>query len=258
MRKTQQDIMTFIDVHCHVDMCKGKVEDIVKRATKAGVKIMISSGINPSRIKKTLEFSEKFKEIKPALGLYPTEMLSLNDLEIEKQIEIIKENKEKTIAIGEIGLDIKEATDKEKQKTNFEKLVKLAFELDKPIIVHSRKAELECIEILEKLNAKRVIMHCFSGNFALVERIKSNGWYFSIPTNVTFSEHFQKMAKEVPIEQLFCETDSPFLHPVKGEHDNEPCNVVESYKKVAEIKGIGLKECEKKIEENYNNLFNKT
>ena len=247
--------MVFIDVHCHVDMCKAEPAEIVRRAKKNGVNIIVSSGVNSERIKKTLEFSKKFKEIKPALGLYPTDMLDLDDDEIEKQIGIIRKNKNKIIAIGEIGLDFKEAKEIEKQKNNFERLIKLAFEFDKPIIVHSRKAEKECIEILEKLKTKRVIMHCFSGNFNLVERIRNNEWYFSIPTNITFSEHFQKLAKEVPIEQLFCETDSPFLHPIKGKYDNEPCNVVESYKKIAEIKGISLKECEDKIENNYNNLF---
>jgi len=246
--------MVFIDVHCHVDMCKAEPAEIVRRAKKAGVDILVSSGVNPDRIKKTLEFSEKFKEIRPALGLYPTEMLELSEAEIEKQIKIIRKNKNKIAAIGEIGLDFKEAKEIEKQKNNFERLVKLAFELNKPIIVHSRKAEKECIEILEELKAKKVIMHCFSGNFGLVERIKNNKWYFSIPAIVTFSEHFQKLAKEVPIEQIFCETDSPFLHPEK-KMNNEPALVVEGYKKIAEIKGISLRECESRIENNYNVLF---
>jgi TatD DNase family protein len=82
-----------------------------------------------------------------------------------------------------------------------------------------------------------------------------NGWFFSIPTSVTFIEHFQKIAKEVPIEQILCETDSPYLHPVRGMRDNEPANVVEGYKKIAEIKGISLEECEQRIEGNYRGLF---
>lgn len=170
MRRTRQNIMTYIDVHCHVDMCKSNVEEIVRRAKKAGVKILVSSGISPSRIKKTLEFSKKFKEIKAALGLYPGEMLELSEAEIKKQIEIIRENKDKIVAIGEVGLDFKENKDIERQARNFERFIKLAKELDKPIIVHSRKAERECIEILEKSGMKKIVMHCFSGNFALVER----------------------------------------------------------------------------------------
>ena len=99
-------------------------------------------------------------------------------------------------------------------------------------------------------------MHCFSGNFNLVKRITENNWYLSIPSNVTFSEHFQKIVNEIGIENLLCETDSPFLHPIKGKRDNEPENVVFSYKKIAELKGIKLKEVEKKVEENFERLFN--
>ena len=177
-------------------------------------------------------------------------MLELSEAEIEKQTDIIRKNRDKIVAIGEVGLDLKEAQNIEKQIKNFERFIRLALELNKPIIVHSRKAEKEAIEVLEKAGAKKVIMHCFNGNFKLAERIKNNGWSFSIPAIVSFSEHFQKIVKETPIEQLFCETDSPFLHPNK-ERDNEPANVVESYKKIAEIKGLNLGEVEKKIEENY-------
>ncbi len=247
--------MVFIDLHCHIDMCEAKPEEIIKRARNAGVGIIVNSGINPERIRKTLEFVAKFKEIKASLGIYPVEMLELSEKEIEEQFSIIRKNKEKVIAIGEIGMDLKEAQQTEKQKKNFRRLIKLAIELDKPILVHSRKAEKECIDIIEEEGAKKVVMHCFSGNFKLVKKIIDNKWYLTIPTNVTCSEHFQKIAKEAPIEQLFCETDSPFLHPVKGERNNEPANVVESYKKVAEIKGISLKECEEKIENNYKRLF---
>ena len=97
-------------------------------------------------------------------------------------------------------------------------------------------------------------MHCFSGKSRLIAQVAGNGWSFSIPANIKFSEHFQKLVKKVDIPQLLCETDTPFLHPDK-KRDNEPANVIESYKKIAEIKGISLQECEKTIEENYKRLF---
>jgi TatD DNase family protein len=101
-------------------------------------------------------------------------------------------------------------------------------------------------------------MHCFCGNLKSVKRIIDNGWFLSIPTNVTFNEHFQKVAKLCPIEQLFCETDSPFLHPIKGEKNNEPANVICSYKKISEIRVISLKEVENQIERNFNKIFSIT
>src|SRR3990167_9969538 len=98
-------------------------------------------------------------------------------------------------------------------------------------------------------------MHCFSGNMNLVSRIINNNWSLSIPANVKHSEHFQKIVKETPIKQLFCETDSPYLHPDK-KFPNEPSNVIESYKKISEIKNLSLAEVEKIIEGNYKKFFN--
>ena len=88
----------------------------------------------------------------------------------------------------------------------------------------------------------------------LVKRVIENGWSFSIPANVKNSDHFQKVVEVVPIGQLFCETDTPFLHPDK-KFPNEPKNVIESYKKIAEIKKISLEEVEKKIEGNFRRVF---
>jgi len=242
----------FIDVHCHLDLCKDW-EKIVERAKKADV-IMITQGTRLGSNKKAVEFSEKYKNVKAALGLYPVEASEMDNNKFEKEIEFIKKNSDKIVAIGEVGLDLKELNSLEKQHERFKRFIELAIELNKPIIVHSRKAEKEAIEILEKEKARKVIMHCFNGNMKLVERIVKNGWYLSIPTNVVHSEHFQNVIKIVDIEKLLCETDSPFLHPFK-ERNNEPANVIESYKKIAEIKGISLKEAEKKIEENYKRLF---
>jgi TatD DNase family protein len=141
-----------------------------------------------------------------------------------------------------------------KQKRNFQKIIDVALELDKPLIVHSRKAEAEAVEMLEKNKVKKVVMHCFNGNFKLIERIVKNGWKLTIPTNVKNSEHFQQVIARIPLENLLCETDSPFLHPDKL-RDNEPANVIESYKKIAEMKNLELSEVEKIIEKNFKELF---
>lgn len=249
----------FIDIHCHVDFYKN-IDEIIKKSKESNVKIIVSNGINSENNKKILKLSEKFLEIKAAVGIYPTEGLKMSDLEIEKEIEFIKKNKKHILAIGEVGMDFKESTNEKehiRQELIFKKFIDLSMELDKPIIVHSRKAEKECIEILEKSKIKKVIMHCFSGNMKLVEKIEKNGWMISIPTSVKNSEHFQKIIEKVSINTLLCETDSPFLHPDK-EKNNVPSNVIESYKKISEIKKIKLNDVEKSIEKNYNSLFKHT
>jgi len=254
--------MTFIDVHCHIDRYSDEqVEAIIERARERKVGIIVNNGNNFENNKRTIEFCEKYPEIRAAMGIFPIECLEYTDEQIAefiKNVRKLHKTNKKIIAVGEVGLDFKEDLKSwERQKKIFEEWIKLAIELNIPIIVHSRKAELEAIEILEnfnKTNKLKVIMHCFSGSMKLVQRIFDNGWYFSIPTNIKNSQHFQLVVEKIPIEKLFCETDSPFLHPDKL-RDNEPGNVIVSYQKIAELKKMKINDVEKQIEEDFKSLF---
>ncbi len=244
----------YIDVHCHLEMCKD-IDNCVKNAHDNGVDIILTQGTDVKTNREALKLAEKYNEVKACLGIYPIDALKMSDKEIDKEIDFIRKNKDKLAGIGEVGIDFKEDSENhERQKETFRKFVELSIELDKPIIIHSRKAELECIEILENMKARKVIMHCFCGKRKLVERILKNNWYLTIPTSVKNGEQFQDNARNVLIKQLFCETDSPFLHPDKKEN-NEPSNVFVSYEKIAEIKGMKISEVKDKIFENYLNLF---
>jgi TatD DNase family protein len=249
----------FIDVHCHLDLLEKegiKAEKAIENAKKNNVGIMLIQGVNPESNRKVLKIADLSETINSCLGMYPIDSLDLTEKEIEEEVKFIKKNKDIVFGIGEIGLDLKfDSKEKnfETQKNTFIKFVNLGKELNKTIIVHSRKAELETIEILEELKSKKVIMHCFSGKLKLAERIVKNDWFISIPTCVKHSEHFQKIIEKTPIENLLCETDSPYLHPDK-KFPNQPANVIESYKKIAQIKNKPLKEIEKLIEKNYNSL----
>ncbi len=251
----------FIDTHCHLDF-KGLIErldEIIVNAKKAGLKAIISSGITPETNKKVPEIASKYDIVKPSFGLYPMDALTReegkeNKFDVDKELEFWKKNKDKFISIGEIGLDYKNGKDKEMQKKVFEKLLETAKKLKKPVIIHSRKAELDALDILESSGIKKVVMHCFSGRKHLVKRAYDSGYYFSIPTNVVRLQQFQDMAKEIDINHLFCETDSPFLSPFKDKI-NEPAFVIESYKKIAEIKNLTLEEVEKNIWMNSEKLF---
>jgi TatD DNase family protein len=247
--------MSFIDIHCHLDFYKDKeIKEIIKNAKRKNVNIIVFNGVNLKSNKKVLSLSRDYPEIKASLGLYPKDAINLNKNQINNEIKFIKENKNKIIAIGEIGLDLKEIETLNKQEKIFIKLLTLSKEIDKPVIIHSRKAEKQVIKILESKNMKKVIMHCFCGKKKLVKKIVENNWFLSIPANVKYSEQFQEIIKITPLKNLFCETDSPFLHPEK-KFPNEPKNVIESYKKISEIKNLKLEEVEKIIEENYRRLF---
>lgn len=242
----------FIDVHCHV--YDGKIEELAERMREKNI-IAINSGADFGANRKTLKLADRFPEFKATMGLYPLDALKMSEKKFEDEINFIRENKGSIVAISEVGMDFKEdEKNHEIQRRNFKRFIELAKELDKPLIVHSRKAEKECIELLEKLKAKKVVMHCFSGDFSLVRRIRYNSWFLSIPSCVKNSQHFQKIIQEVPIENLLCETDSPYLHPDK-KFPNEPTNILVSYEFIAKIKNISLKEVEEKIEDNCRKLF---
>jgi len=247
--------MVFIDIHAHLEVYPPKkISKIIDNAKKSNISIILNAASCPKSLIQTINLSNKYPEIKPVLGIYPTDALSLSPSELETQISLIK--KSNPIAIGEVGLDLKESSDLNSQLKTLNKFITLAKELNIPLIIHSRKAELQAIETLEKSSYKKIIMHCFSGKQKLVQRIIDNGWYFSIPSNIKNSPQFQYIAKHAPLTQLFCETDTPFLHPLK-EKNNEPANVIYAYKEIAKIKNLTLKQVETQIEKNFKKLFYK-
>ncbi|MDP2925348.1 MAG: TatD family hydrolase [Nanoarchaeota archaeon] len=246
----------FIDNHCHLEVYNDTdIEKIIKRARNNNVSIILNNSVDIDVMKKNILLSKRYKEIKIAFGIYPIDALKLSKKELIDGMDFIKKNKDKIIAIGEVGIDLKKSKEFERQKETFIMFIRLSKELDLPLIVHSRNAEEKVIEILEKEKAKKVVMHCFLGKLELVKRIIKNNWYFSIPTNICYNKELQDAVKVIPLESLFCETDSPFLHPKKGERNNEPANVIFAYKKISEIKNLEIVEVEKQIQENFSRLF---
>lgn len=250
--------MILTDVHAHLDLIN-RLDKVIYRAKKAGVKAIITAGVNPETNKKTLEISEKYDIVKAALGIYPIDALSRetnkpNIFDVDKEIDFIRKNKDKIIGVGEVGLDYKTGENKEQQKEVFVKMIELAVELDKPLIVHSRQAEEDVVEILERFDFKKIIMHCFNGNKKLVKKIIENNWFFSVPCNIVKSFQLQYIVKETNLSKLLTETDAPFLSPYPG-RQNEPAFVKETIKKIAEIKGLDEEEVSNIIFMNYKNLF---
>ena len=259
-----------VDVHAHLELLpQGKLDDVLKRAKENNVETIVTNGIDRDSNRYALGLSKKNSMIRPALGIYPTNITNADE-KINEEIEFIR--KENPCAIGEVGLDYKEEawqTDEKKslQKECFRELIEISKKKSIPIIIHSRKAEADAIDILEtsSLKPNKVIMHCFSGNFKLVKRIRDNGWNFSIPTNIVNSEHFQKLVSETNLSQLYTETDTPFLSPFRtnrklvdpeSEYDvNEPSNIVHTIKKISEIKKMDPIEVENIIYMNYKKNF---
>lgn len=263
--------MLLVDVHAHMDMEKyeeyGGLKNLLDECVRNDIKAIISNGINIESNRKILEMTKEHTIIKAALGIYPLHCLEMIEAkeheEFDGEIKFIDEKirEKKCIAIGEVGLDYTEIKDMTKEQKNIEKdclkkFIRLAKKHNVPLIIHSRGAELETVELLEQeeMKNKKVVMHCFSGRKHIVKRIRENGWMFSIPCNVIRSQQFQEIVKDTPMEQLLTETDSPYLSPETGK-TNRPDNVLLTIKKIAEIKRMTPEEVANIIYNNYQKLF---
>jgi TatD DNase family protein len=229
--------------------------------------VIVTNGTDIESNRKIIDIAKRHHIVKLAFGIYPTHCLEMieggREKEFNEELDFIEENiqSKKCIAVGEVGLEyseIKDITDTKKniQKSCLKKFIHIAKKHNIPIIVHSRGAELEVIELLEEEGMKnhKVIMHCFSGRKHLVQRIRDNKWYFSIPCNVDRSLHFQQIVKDTAVEQLLTETDSPYLSPVPGKI-NRPDNVKHTIKVIAELKKMTPEETSNIIYANYQKLF---
>jgi len=257
-----------IDIHSHLDhhFYKEDIDAVIGRAEEANVKVILTAGINPQTNRESLALAKKYDMVKPCLGIYPVQTLQkeieqanyplpFSPFDIDEEIAFIKKHGKQIAAVGEIGLDYHWTRDYAKeQEILFEKMASLAEELGKPIVVHSRKAEQECISFLESTSIKKIVMHCFSGKKNLVKKIVDNGWYLTAPTSIGRNPQFQENVSLTPITQLFCETDAPYLSPWK-EKRNEPAFIIEAYKKVAEIKKMEVEEVIKNMWMNWQRVF---
>jgi TatD DNase family protein len=246
-----------IDIHAHLESIQFKedLDQVIKNAEKAGIKIIINSGTNPKRNRETLELANKYDLIKASFGFYPIGNFSKD---IDEEIKWIEEHKEDCLAIGEIGLDFQEDRKENfgRQEELFKKMLELAVKINKPVIIHSRGAEKEAIEILEKYYKKlKIIMHCFCGKKSLIKKSIELGFFFSIPPVIKRWENFIELVKLVPLEKLLTETDSPYLSPIQGQR-NEPANVAVTIKEIAKIKQINEQKIAETIFNNAQNLFN--
>lgn len=251
--------MTYLDVHAHLEDRKfsDDLPEVITRAEATGVKLIINNGTNPEHNRQTLAIAAKYPIVKAALGLHPTDLASLSEQQIADELEFIRSQRGGIVALGEVGLDFhwhKDDQEHNKQREVFQRIIELGEHMKLPLIVHTRKAEAEVIAMLKSSRVRKVDLHCFSGSMHLVQEAADEGWSFSIPTNIVFSTHFQELVKQVGMNQLFTETDCPYLGPIKGER-NEPKNVVGTVQKIADLKGLTMEEVRNNILYNYQRMF---
>ncbi len=259
--------MEFFDSHSHYNDEKFDEdrEQIIKETYEADVTKFVCAGYNIQSSLFSLNMSKKYEFIYSICGISPND-IPQSEQQLWKDIneitEIVKKNNsKKLVAIGEIGLDYywsKENRDLQKQA--FIKQIELANELDLPIVIHSRDASVDTIDILKKHKVNRTgIFHCCQLNQELVRQALELGYYISFAGPITFknSKNAPEVIKMVPIDRILIETDSPYLAPEPNRGKRNDCrNVKYVAQKIADVKGYSLEEVAKKTYENAMRIFN--
>jgi len=246
------------DVHAHIcdPVFDDDRADVLKRACDAGISSVIAVGETLADARKNLVLSDIHPEILPAAGLYPTVLDMDEALEVEL---FIRDNRQRLIAIGEIGLDywkVQDDDDRELQREIFSRFIRLGNELNLPLNIHSRSAGRQVIDMLLQADTKRVLLHAFGGKASTALPAVEAGYFFSIPPSIIRSRQKQKLVKKLPLSSILLETDSPVLGP-NPDKRNEPANAVIAINVIAELHEVSEEEVRLSIEDNFNRLTNR-
>jgi len=232
-----------IDTHAHLEeiLCD----------TKGGVDKIVLASSDIKSAKKNLQLAEKYKFLKPAVGIHP-QSPSGQMGKLEKLIN------KKVVAIGECGLDFGDDYDQKKQMEMFRHQIDLSQKYKLPLIIHARKAVDETVEVLKSYKNLFGVFHCYAGGNKRIKKIMEleGEWYFGIDGNLTYEVGLAEVVKNIPKNRLVLETDCPYLTPVpfRGEI-NKPAYVEYVYKKVGEIWQMNFETTEKIIDDNAKRLF---
>lgn len=255
-----------IDSHCHIDgeAFDADRDEVVQRARDAGVVAMLCVGTGDPRtedFRKAVAVAERYDNVFASVGVHPHDAKLYDDGAEAHLIDLVHSSK-KVIAWGEIGLDYYyDHSPRDVQREVFRRQIKTARELNLPIIIHSRDADDETVEILTEecsWEGFRGIMHCFGGTPKMAEDLMKIGFLISFAGNVTFkkAENLRDAARVVPLDKLLIETDCPFLTPIpfRGKR-NEPAYVAHTAKFLAQMYGIDVDVLAAQTTENFLRFF---
>jgi TatD DNase family protein len=256
-----------VDSHCHLadDAFVKDLPDVVARAQQAGLTgaLCILAAENPVEVERAQELARMWPALRFAVGLHPHQAgpFSGREGEVVPLVRRVMTSIPGARALGEVGLDYHyDFAPRDVQQTVFRLQIRLARELDLPIIIHTREAEDDTVAILreESGGTLRGVMHCFTGTRRLADEAIAMGMHISIAGIVTFPKgaNVREVAGVVPADRLLCETDSPYLAPIphRGKR-NEPAWVVRVAEELATLRGVPLDELRHQTSANFAELF---
>ncbi len=254
--------ITLFDTHAHLGLEETydhDLTDVLARAVDAGIGMIATVGIDLRESQKTVSIAQRFDQVVAVVGIHPHEAKGVKDETLDAMASLARQ--EGVVAYGEIGLDFfRNRSPKATQIAVFREQIRLARRLELPIVVHDREAHEETLAILKEEKAEEVggIVHCFSGDVRMAWACIAMGFFISISGTVTFrnARRIQEVVREIPLEYLLIETDSPFLAPVphRGKR-NEPAFVRHTAEAIATLKGISLAEVAGATTQNAQNVF---
>jgi TatD DNase family protein len=256
--------MQLIDTHVHInfDTFEPDLDTVARHWREAGVVRLVHSCVDPSEFAKTRALADRFPELSFAVGLHPLDMDKWTD-EMAQEILALAQSDRRVVAIGETGLDFFKADNQAAQMTALTAQLKIAQQLDLPVILHCRDAAAAMRDALEGFQAAEGpvtgVMHCWGGSPEETQWFLDLGFYISFSGIVTFKKATQihDSAKMVPTDRLLIETDCPFLSPVpkRGDKRNEPANVQYVAQALAVLRGVSVAEIAAQTTRNAVHLF---
>jgi len=255
--------MKLVDAHIHLsDAEYAKITDeLVADAKSANVVALVSNSMDFKTSIGSLKLAEKYPgAVYPALGIHPWNVKVLKENELEETLKLISEQNQKkaVAAIGEIGLDYKYETIWEKQLMVFDKMLRLAEELDLPVIIHSRGTTAQIVDMLPSYNLKRVLLHWFSHPMSALYKAVEHGYFITEGPPVAYSNGIREVVKKVPLTNLLTETDGPVTYrkpPYNGKL-TRPSFIRTVVEAVAEVKNMAVGDVAEQIARNFEGFFN--
>jgi TatD DNase family protein len=241
-----------IDSHTHLDRGPAPEAELVAAAREAGVRRILTIGIDADSRRAALQAAETYDDVFAAIGHHPNNATGYDDAITAELRELAAHPR--CLAIGETGLDdYRNYAPRPDQERAFQAHIELAHELGKPLVIHTRAAEDDTIATLaSEAQGLEVILHCFSMPTRLQECL-DRGWWISFAGNVTYpkAQDLAEAAAQVPLDRLLVETDAPYLTPEPmRKQRNQPAYVVHTAEFVAEQRGIAYEELEAAVEAN--------
>lgn len=249
----------YFESHAHYDdeRYSEDREEVINSLKENDIDYVINIGCDMKSSKKSMDLSDKHDFIYCTVGVHPHSVKDMEDKDIEKLKEYLKEKK--VVAVGEIGLDYYyDNSPRDIQKYWFKKQLKLCIETGKPAVIHSREATAETLEIIKESGVKKGVVHCYSGSAEVAKEYVKMGVFIGVGGVVTYknAKVLVEVVEKTPIENILIETDSPYLapHPMRGQRNN---SIYLKYitEKIAKIKKILPEEVARITSENAKILF---